>query len=116
MGNIVYVKSGPGCVSRGNIAALERRYPAIVDRAWSAVRHAGKAFYKAIADTRRMARAYRELSTMSDLELRDIGISRADIPVVVSGTYRRTRRPVSNPTSSGRQRRPPSSECRNSTG
>ncbi len=116
MGNTVYVKSRPGCVPRGSIAALERRYPAIVDRAWSAVRQAGKAFYKGVADTRRTARAYRELSTMSDLELHDIGISRADIPVVVSGTYRRTRRPVSNPTSSGQQGRLLPSECRNSNG
>ena len=42
---------------------------------------------KRVAEARRMARAYDELAAMSDLELHDIGISRADIPAAVSGAY-----------------------------
>ncbi|ESR22778.1 RSP_7527 family protein [Lutibaculum baratangense] len=41
------------------------------------------------ADARRMDATYRELSLMTDRELRDMGITRADIPAVVAGTYTR---------------------------
>ena len=80
---------------------LGRRFLAIVDCVWSAISRAKKAFGEGTAEARRMARAYDELTTMSDPELHDIGISRADIPAVLSGTYRRTRHPMYDPTSSG---------------
>jgi uncharacterized protein YjiS (DUF1127 family) len=35
------------------------------------------------------ARVARELATYTDRELFDLGISRADIPAVINGTYRR---------------------------
>jgi uncharacterized protein YjiS (DUF1127 family) len=64
------------------------RDPAIFRRVRSAISRK----LKALAEARRMARAYDELAAMSDPELHDIGISRADIPVVVSGTYHRSQR------------------------
>lgn len=47
----------------------------------------------------RMHRAYNELSSMTDLELGDIGIVRTDIPEVAAGSYFRERQ-------SGLQERP----------
>jgi uncharacterized protein YjiS (DUF1127 family) len=38
---------------------------------------------------RERARVARELLSYSDRELFDLGISRADIPAVINGTYRR---------------------------
>ncbi len=44
------------------------------------------------AEARRMHRTYAELSGMSDRELRDMGITRSDIPAIVAGTF--TREPI----------------------
>jgi uncharacterized protein YjiS (DUF1127 family) len=41
------------------------------------------------ADARRMQRAYAELIALSDKELRDIGMTRSDIPAAIAGTLRR---------------------------
>jgi uncharacterized protein YjiS (DUF1127 family) len=45
--------------------------------------------YSAWADTRREAALARALYGASDIELRDMGITRGDIPVIVSRSYRR---------------------------
>ena len=87
MSHIIFTKNGHGRVPYRRVPTLGRRYPAIFDRAWSAISRTGKAFGERVAEARRMARAYDELAAMSDPELHDIGISRADIPAVVSGTY-----------------------------
>jgi uncharacterized protein YjiS (DUF1127 family) len=41
------------------------------------------------AERRAAREAYRELQSLSDRELADLGISRADIRSVVNGTYQR---------------------------
>jgi len=87
MSHIIFAKNGHGRVPHWRAPTLGRRYPGIFYRAWSAIKRTGKAFGERVAEARRMARAYDELAAMSDPELHDIGISRADIPAVVSGTY-----------------------------
>ena len=92
MRHIIFAKNGHkhghGRGSHRPMLTLRRRrFPAIFDRTWSAIRRTGKAFGEGVAEARRTARAYDELAAMSDPELHDIGISRADIPAVVSGTY-----------------------------
>ena len=87
MSHVIFTKNGYGRVPHWRVPTLGRRYPAIFDRTWSAIRRTGKAFGEGVAEARRTARAYDELAAMSDPELHDIGISRADIPAVVSGTY-----------------------------
>ncbi len=72
---------------------------------WNAIKRAFNAFVQGIAEARRLRRAYDELAGMSDPELRDIGISRADIPAVVTGTYRRTQPRISDFASIGRPKR-----------
>lgn len=62
---------------------------AFVDRAL-------KIFGERVAEARRMRQAYEELAAMSDRELKDIGITRNDIPAVVARTYHRARPAVSN--------------------
>lgn len=47
------------------------------------------------AGRRRRARA--ELRAMNDLELRDIGLGRSDIPSVLSGRFARVDRPGAQP-------------------
>ncbi len=103
MSHIIFVRNGHGYghVPYRPVLTLGRRYPAIFDHVWSAIRRTGKAFSDRIAQARRRARAYDQLAAMSDPELHDIGISRADIPAVVWGTYRSTRDPIYDPTSSG---------------
>ncbi len=49
-----------------------------------------------------MARAHDELAAMSDPELQDIGINRADIPAVACGGYYRMPHSISDLASSGR--------------
>jgi uncharacterized protein YjiS (DUF1127 family) len=49
-----------------------------------------------IAEARRMHRLYEELASMTSRELKDIGISRSDIPAVVAGTFRRERATTPN--------------------
>lgn len=52
-----------------------------------------RAIATAFAEARRQRAVYEELSRLSDRELRDIGLNRADIPAVVAGTYRRDEAP-----------------------
>lgn len=56
------------------------------------IRNAFRGLVGAYRDARRMQETYRELSALSDRELRDMGISRSDIPAIVAGTF--TREPV----------------------
>ena len=42
-----------------------------------------------LAECRRNRRGYQELAAMSDIELEDLGIGRADIDAIVAGTYER---------------------------
>ena len=44
---------------------------------------------RARADRRRVRQLTRELQMCSDLDLRDMGLSRCDIPAVIGGTYSR---------------------------
>ena len=44
---------------------------------------------QAFAEAKRQQTLYGELSRMTDRELRDIGVNRADIPAVVAGTLTR---------------------------
>jgi uncharacterized protein YjiS (DUF1127 family) len=79
----------------------DRRDPAIFRWLRNPISHTLKVFTEA----RRISRAYRELRAMNDPELHDIGINRADIPLVMSGAFRRKPRPISDSASSGRQER-----------
>ncbi|TCT04176.1 uncharacterized protein DUF1127 [Tepidamorphus gemmatus] len=54
----------------------------LVARAWAAVS-------ARIAAAREAARVRRELGALSDRELADIGIMRADIPAIAAGIYQR---------------------------
>lgn len=65
-----------------------QRRQSIAHSAWRALSRMMKACAEGIAEARRMSRAYNELTALSDSELQDIGISRSDIPSVVTGTYR----------------------------
>lgn len=48
-----------------------------------------RTFASSISEARKMQRAYAELSALSDKELRDIGMTRSDIPAAIAGTLRR---------------------------
>ena len=61
----------------------------LMNRARHAICRSVKALAEGIAESRRMARRYRELAALSERELAEVGMSRSDIPAVVSGTYRR---------------------------
>jgi uncharacterized protein YjiS (DUF1127 family) len=54
-----------------------------------------EALARAVDRRRRRRRDILVLAAMSDPELRDIGISRCDVPAVVEGTYRRGSRGIS---------------------
>ncbi len=69
------------------------RIRGIFDRARGAFGRTLKASVDIFAEAGRKSRQFDELATMSDLELADIGINRADIPAVVAGVHR-GRRPV----------------------
>src|SRR5579872_819053 len=49
-----------------------------------------------LAGCRRKRRGYQELAAMSDIELEDLGIGRADIDAIVAGTYERANQNPSN--------------------
>lgn len=49
----------------------------------------GKWTADSLARQNEVERIYRELSRMTDRDLADIGVSRADIPAIAEGTYRR---------------------------
>lgn len=48
-----------------------------------------RTFASSISEARKMQRAYAELTALSDKELRDIGMTRSDIPAAIAGTLRR---------------------------
>ena len=48
-----------------------------------------RTFAASISEARKMQRAYAELTALSDKELRDIGMTRSDIPAAIAGTLRR---------------------------
>ena len=110
MSSPVLVKNRLGRTHRWFMPATVRRHPAILGHALSAIRRALHAFVEDVVEMRRTARACRELTAMSDPELRDIGIGRSDIPAVMSGLYRRTLRPTSDRSSCSRRQRSPSPE------
>jgi len=87
----------------------EHRCLGIFDRGQSAIRRTLRTFTESFAEARRVARAYDELGAMSDPELHDIGINRADIPAVVSGRYRGIANAIAGSASNGRRARSPSS-------
>jgi uncharacterized protein YjiS (DUF1127 family) len=53
---------------------------------WAETKHRFSAWRRQRASRARIAR---ELATYTDRELFDLGITRADIPAVINGTYRR---------------------------
>nr|WP_294526838.1 DUF1127 domain-containing protein [uncultured Rhodopila sp.] len=63
--------------SQHNAAIWRTRLHAALDR-----------FVRARAERRRRARDFQALSESTDRQLWDMGISRADVPSVVNGTYR----------------------------
>ncbi len=88
------------------------RNPAILRRAGSAIRRTLRTLIETVAEARRVARACEELAAMSDPELGDMGIARADIPAVASGTYHGGARVIPHPAARGRRGRSPSSDRR----
>lgn len=84
------------------------RYLAIFHRGWSGIDIILKALAEGVAEVRRVSRLYDELTAMSDPELHDIGINRADIPAVISETYRRLPPPIPVRISSNRRAKSPS--------
>jgi uncharacterized protein YjiS (DUF1127 family) len=50
-----------------------------------------------LREAARLRRARTELCAMNDLELRDIGLGRSDIPSVLSGRFARFDRPEAQP-------------------
>jgi uncharacterized protein YjiS (DUF1127 family) len=71
--------------------ASSHSHPAILTHVLQTISGTLKAFAESAAAARRAARAYDQLTAMTDPELHDIGIHRSDIPAVISGTYRGTR-------------------------
>ncbi len=112
MSGTVLVKNRHGWAPRRPTPITAHRDPAIFRRIWRAIRRTLHVLNESLAEALRMARAYDELTAMSDPELRDMGIGRADIPAVVSGTYHTDARIIPHPASSGRRERSPSSDRR----
>lgn len=65
-----------------------------------------------IVEARQMQRVYVELTAFSDKELRDIGLSRSDIPAAVAGTLRR---PVEFSSIEGSKTQAPATAARDET-
>ncbi len=112
MSGTVVVKNPQGWPPRRPASITAHRDPAIFRRVSGTIKRTLQALAESIAAARRMARAYDELAAMSDPELGDMGIRRADIPAVVSGIYHRDARVIPLPASSGRRERSPSSNRR----
>jgi uncharacterized protein YjiS (DUF1127 family) len=108
MNRTVLIKNRCGRTPVRPMATLGQRYPAILRRGWSVIDRTLKAFAEGVAESRRISRLYDELAAMSDPELHDIGINRADIPAVIAGTYRRLPPPIPIRISSSRRDRSPS--------
>nr|WP_294513624.1 hypothetical protein [uncultured Rhodopila sp.] len=66
--------------------ATQRHHNAAIWRTW--LQAALDRFARARAERRRRALDFQALSESTDRQLRDMGISRADVPSVVNGTYR----------------------------
>jgi len=113
MNETVLINNRHGRALGRSMPTLEHRYPAIFRRGWSAIDRILQAFTAGVAEARRMSRLYDELTTMSDPELHDIGINRADIPAVISGTCRRLPppTPVRIISSNRRERSPSPNQC-----
>lgn len=62
----------------------------------TSVGRALKAFGSKVIEARQTQEAFEQLNAMTDHELEDVGITRADIPAVIAGTYRDARPEVSN--------------------
>ena len=97
-----------GRVQTQPATATGHRYLTLLGSAWSATARALSAFAEGIVDARRISRLYDELAAMSDPELQDIGINRADIPTVIFGTHRALSTVVPVLVSSNRRDRSPS--------
>lgn len=78
-------------IARIEAEAYALRAEAIAKAARAGARYVARLF-AAIGNARRMDAMYRELSAMTDRELRDMGLTRSDIPAVVAGTF--TRQPA----------------------
>ncbi len=91
MSSSVLIEDRPGHAPHRLIPASSHSHSAILIRFWQAINGTLKTFAEGAAAARRAARAYDQLTAMSEPELHDIGLHRSDIPAVVSGTYRETR-------------------------
>lgn len=78
---------GPDC--KPEMLCLHERILAVIHRTLRAVG-------ERVAEARHARQIFDELNAMSDHELEDIGIVRADIPAFVAGTYRGVRSAASN--------------------
>jgi uncharacterized protein YjiS (DUF1127 family) len=72
----------------GRAAVFPSRQRSVFAQAGTALVEALLAHVDAVSYARGMYREYLELSAMSDAALRTIGLRRADIPAVVTRTYR----------------------------
>ena len=103
MNHTVLSKNRCGRAPVRPIATFRQRYPTILRRGWSVIDRTLNAFAEGLAEARRISRLYDELAAMSDPELHDIGINRADIPAVIAGTYRTLPPPIPIRISSNRR-------------
>src|SRR5690348_2931941 len=65
-------------------------------RIFASVGRALTALNSRVTEARRAQRTFEELNAMSDHDLEDIGISRANVPAIVAGVYRDARPATSN--------------------
>jgi len=70
-------------------ARRQDRIEAASGELWRSVQNGLARFAAWRADRRQQSRLLRELSESTDRQLWDMGLSRADIPAVVRGAYRR---------------------------
>ncbi|MDT3684151.1 MAG: hypothetical protein RO009_03800 [Pseudorhodoplanes sp.] len=82
------------------------RFSLALDGARNTVGHWGKALAEGIAEARRMSQLYDELVGMTDRELAELGIGRADISAVIAGRYAKGQH-VADPNLNGRQKLSP---------
>lgn len=105
MNGAILAKSRHGRSPGASVPAHGHRCRTVLSRGWTAIDRVLKALAEGVAEARRVARLYDELSAMSDPELQDMGISRGDILAVISGRYHRPRLAIPVRISSGRRER-----------
>lgn len=105
MNRTALIKTSHGQVFSQSMPARRHRYREVLRHGWRPIDRTLKAFAEGVVAARQVARLYDELTALSDPELADIGINRADIPAVISGTYRRLPPSIPVRISNGRRER-----------